>query len=168
MEDISTRAPPVETSDVAVVQGPQEYGIHAIRQAVIEGDSFGESNYMLYQACSRGQEAQQPYLLVWLHGQDNEILGPEILSIFHRRLERKTYFFVPTSPKPQDGNRFQWGLSYTKAENFDKAGKHQQFVQQGSGTSAGAKKEHNDFFNQLSTEIFVDPSLVCVSVLQHL
>ena len=61
---------------------------------------------------------QAPYFFVWLHGADGGgDIPPADLVKMQKRLCRRTFFFVPISPKAKDGARFFWAVKYTKAQN---------------------------------------------------
>lgn len=96
--------------------GPE---INLLRAGAIRGTTYGESSYKLYQASSNGPKINEKTLLVlWLHAGDmGDIPTVDLLKV-HLQLERRTTcFLVPRSPKaPPGGLKFEWGLSYTKAQ----------------------------------------------------
>lgn len=104
---------------------PSPDGWRLTKAGTMVGETFGESTYKVYEAVSDASQVdQEPYFFIWLHGADggNDI-PPNDLAKMQKRLRRRIFFFVPISPKPsQDGNRFFWGVAYTKAQNKNDLG----------------------------------------------
>lgn len=98
---------------------PSPDGWRMIKKGEIEGNSWGHSAYVLYEVCTKEEVDQEPYLFVWLHGADGMgTLQTNHMVNMQRKMHRRCFFFVPTSPKPSsDGYRFNWGVRFTKAEN---------------------------------------------------
>ena len=68
-------------------------------------ESFGRSSYVVFEACDPAQVDEEPLLFIWLHGMnDGTIIGTEYLRRIQFRLQRRTFFLVPTSPAPA----FRW------------------------------------------------------------
>lgn len=97
--------------------------IKLVRGGQLGGASYGLCTYKIFESHGAGQEADQPVLLVWLHGADmGEVPQLDLLRI-RKRLGRRTYFLVPMNPKAaDDGRRFCWGVAYTKAQNRNQQG----------------------------------------------
>lgn len=94
-----------------------------VKTGCLQGTTYGNSSYKLYEACSPGQENQAPLLLLWLHGADMGDIPPSDLAKMHNRLCRRTFFLVPLSPRiAASGLRFCWGISYTKQQNRNALG----------------------------------------------
>mmetsp|Transcript_64011 Transcript_64011/g.139183 ORF Transcript_64011/g.139183 Transcript_64011/m.139183 type:complete len:610 (+) Transcript_64011:93-1922(+) len=89
------------------------------KQGQLEGESYGISNYKLFEGCSFGQEEEQPLLFVWLHGSSMGQIDTKDLLNIHKRLGRHTVFLVPMNPKAvsTSGLHFMWGAVSTKAQN---------------------------------------------------
>eukprot|EP00931_Biecheleriopsis_adriatica_P120629 TRINITY_DN95758_c0_g1_i1.p1 TRINITY_DN95758_c0_g1~~TRINITY_DN95758_c0_g1_i1.p1 ORF type:complete len:326 (+),score=61.70 TRINITY_DN95758_c0_g1_i1:67-978(+) len=105
---------------------PQKRDIRRLTSGKLEGQGFGICTYSIYEALSGLDETQRneaPYLFVWLHGADNGNIDAEILEKIQRRLQRRTIFMVPMSPKPsKKGLQFSWGVAYTKEQNKNSMG----------------------------------------------
>jgi len=105
------------------VQWLSAIGFNVVKRGVLEGRSFGDSSYVLYEACPASQAQEDPVLFVWLHGQDRSEMPAADFKAIQRRLCRRTFFLVPQNPEPAaDGRRFLWGLSYTREQNKDSLG----------------------------------------------
>lgn len=88
------------------------------RKDSLHGADYGLCTYMILQAFSPGQESDKPVVVLWLHGADMSEIPRANLCTIQSRLRRRVFFVVPMSPKVhQDGRRFNWGLSFTKAQN---------------------------------------------------
>ena len=108
-EDRSERSPPV---------GP--YIRESLRGTIggpLEG--FGRSSYVVFEVCDPTQEKEEPLLLIWLHGMNETVLiKADYMIQIQTRLQRRTFFLVPTSPEPAaDGTEFNWGVSCTTKQN---------------------------------------------------
>lgn len=117
---------PVASDPFASVQKawPSADGWRQIRSGEIAGDSWGDSRYVLYEVCPRDLVNQDPYLFIWLHGQDaTGTLTTSNMVNMQRKLRRRCFFLLPTNPKiSADGYRFSWGVRATKAENKNDLG----------------------------------------------
>ena len=93
-------------------------GIRLMESGRLHGTTFGESTYNVYESCHDVPPKQPPILVTWLHGGElGEIPSSDLCSI-QRNLKRRCVFIVPMSPKAaDDGRRFDWKVSYTKAQN---------------------------------------------------
>lgn len=87
------------------------------------GESYGIVSYKLYEAWEEGKRQERPLLMMWLHGADDGDIAQRDLLAMLRHLGRKTYFLVPLNPKGgQNGLKFMWGVSFTKAQNKNQLG----------------------------------------------
>lgn len=102
---------------------PVEVLLKVVTKSEMTHSSYGTSTWSLFEACNPEQENQDPVLLLWLHGADmGEIPASDLLGM-HRRIGRRTFFLVPMNPKgAEDGNKFFWGIRYSKAQNRNSLG----------------------------------------------
>ena len=93
-------------------------GIRSVESGRLHGTTYGESTYKVNESCHDVPPNQPPILVTWLLGGElGEIPFLDLCSI-QRHLKRRCVFIVPMNPKAaDDGRRFFWGVSYTKAQN---------------------------------------------------
>lgn len=93
-------------------------GVRVVRQGKLRGESFGQSSFTLYEACSPDLQEERPCVVVWLHGQDMGHIPLTDIRTMQRRLGRRVVCLVPRNPELEGNHRrFLWALGYTKAQN---------------------------------------------------
>jgi len=93
-------------------------GIRLVTSGRLPGTTYGVSTYKVYESCHGVPPNQPPILVTWLHGADMGDIPSSDLRSIQRHLKRRCFFVVPMNPKAaDDGRRFFWGVSYTKAQN---------------------------------------------------
>jgi len=92
--------------------------VRVAEEGKLEGESYGECSWKLYEVCPPGWQNEEACLFVWLHGQDNVHLDSHDMQTMQRRIGRRLFCLVPRNPELYGGSkRFLWGLGYTRVQN---------------------------------------------------